>query len=57
MVRGMPVPCRDDHVEVARRGELVDAPGDPVAPGDGERAVGRIEVVLVVDDDQRAAHG
>jgi hypothetical protein len=49
----VPVPRGDDEVEAVGAGELVQAAGDLVAPGDGERALGRREVILEVDDQER----
>ena len=50
----MPVAGGDDEVVVAGGGERVDPLGDRVAVRDRERAARR-EVVLEVDDDERAA--
>jgi hypothetical protein len=47
----MPVAGRDDEVEVARVDQLVEAAGDRVAVGDGQRPTGG-EVVLEVDDQE-----
>jgi len=52
----MPVARGDDERELARRCQLVEARGDVLSTRDRQRAVGRGEVVLIVDDDQRAAH-
>jgi len=51
VVGRVPVASRDDDVEVARVDQLVEAAGDRVAVGDGQRAAGR-EVVLEVDDQE-----
>jgi hypothetical protein len=47
----MPVPGRDDEIEIARRRELVDPLGDLISIRYRQRSAGR-EVVLEVDDDQ-----
>ena len=52
----MTVARGDDERELARGCEFVQAPGDVLAARDRKRAVGRGEVVLVIDDDQRSAH-
>jgi len=56
VVRRMPVAGGDDEVEARVARQLVDAVDDRVAAGHGQRAVGRDEVVLVVDDDESLRH-